>query len=377
MYCNNCGKENPENSKYCQFCGIKFTEKTIKHETTTILESKEEFTIPSNHAEQIDSSKHPYPYVISTTKLVLMSLATLGVYQVYWFYKQFKSFKALGQCNVVVWFSALFAGLTSYTLFKGISNAVKEINPDKGFSPRSLAILYFFIGVFLGFFNFIPLIDVQNNITYYWEKKLGDKLVRSPFGVSNFIAIIIVWIVVITFALIPADESGSNSANSLYTDNTPSTDNTAQNKHNWITYNEPSGKFSVLLPSYPTLETDILDDWIPFKSYTSEVGDSLAYYVGVATYDPEVTDNSLPREILDGALTGMLDSDPKNVLINSSDTYHDSYPAKDFLIHQSGITMKGRILLAENVLYEVMVSYYESAGVPSGYNEYISSLTIK
>src|SRR5258708_30389240 len=27
MYCNNCGKNNPEGSKFCQHCGIKMTEK--------------------------------------------------------------------------------------------------------------------------------------------------------------------------------------------------------------------------------------------------------------------------------------------------------------------------------------------------------------
>jgi len=39
MYCSNCGKKNPKDSKFCQFCGIKYgrsetVDKSSEHKTT-------------------------------------------------------------------------------------------------------------------------------------------------------------------------------------------------------------------------------------------------------------------------------------------------------------------------------------------------------
>lgn len=187
MFCKKCGKKNPEGSKFCQHCGIHFGEQT-----------------PANINPYGGDSVHgyvtvddpPYPYVISIWKLIVICVFTFGFYEVYWFYRQWKSFNTannLKHGSFALWVYSLFAPLSSYSLFKHISNNVKKANYGKGLEAGGLAIIYFFLArIWLGF---LPLIPVQNKINLYWEKKYHKRLVRSNFGVWN-------WIVIITSALL-------------------------------------------------------------------------------------------------------------------------------------------------------------------------------
>ncbi len=187
MYCKKCGKENPERSKFCQHCGIQFNERTSSANTANESSSVNEYIAVNNP---------PYPYVISIWKLIIMCVFTFGFYEIYWFYRQWKSFNTVNNLkhgSSTLWVYSLFAPLSSYSLFKHISGKVKETNNDKGIEAGGLAIVYFFLTRF--WLGFIPLISVQNKINHYWEKKYGNKLVRSNFGVWN-------WIVVVAVALV-------------------------------------------------------------------------------------------------------------------------------------------------------------------------------
>lgn len=183
MYCKHCGKENPEGSKFCQYCG-----KDVSNITKIDKIQHEEEHSTDKH---IDQNIIPYPYVISTWKLIIMSLATFGIYEIYWFYRQWKSFNAennLKHGGFALGIYALFSPLSSYSLFKHVSNDIKEANKGKGLEAGALAIVYFFLTrIWLGF---LPLISVQNRINLYWEGKYADKLVRSNFGVWNWIIVI-------------------------------------------------------------------------------------------------------------------------------------------------------------------------------------------
>ncbi|MDP3955178.1 MAG: serine protease, partial [bacterium] len=115
---------------------------------------------------------------------------------IYWFYRQWKSLNEenkLKHGGFTLWMLALFSPLTSYSLFKHVSGDVKEVNDGKGLESGTLAVVYFFLTRF--WLGFLPLIPVQNKINLYWEKKYKDKLVRSNFGIWN-------WIIVIAVAVI-------------------------------------------------------------------------------------------------------------------------------------------------------------------------------
>lgn len=204
MYCKKCGKENPESSKFCQHCGIQFNERAPINKT-----ANESSTI----SEYITVDNPPYPYVISIWKLIIMCIFTFGFYEIYWFYRQWKSFSTannLKHGSFTLWIFSLFAPLSSYSLFKHISNNVKETNNGKGLESGGLAILYFFLTrLWLGF---LPLIPVQNKINHYWENKYGNKLVKSNFGVWNWIIVVVVALVLI-FA-ISSEETTTDTTSS-------------------------------------------------------------------------------------------------------------------------------------------------------------------
>ncbi|MDQ3008000.1 MAG: trypsin-like peptidase domain-containing protein [bacterium] len=200
IYCKKCGKTNPEKSKFCQHCGIEFNDALI------LSADKEQHEYTENYVSVNDL---PYPYSISTWKLVLMSLATFGLYDIYWFYKHWKSFNAHNKLNHTYFSllaSAYFAPITSYSLFKHISNNIKNINNGHGLESGGLAILYFFLRGFL--LGFLPLIFVQQKINLFWKKKYGSKLVRSKLGVWNWIVILTVPVIFI-YGLISEDDTNN------------------------------------------------------------------------------------------------------------------------------------------------------------------------
>ena len=212
MYCKHCGKKNPENSKFCQHCGLE-----IGNESNTDNAQHEEKHSSDRH---IGQEATPYPYVISNWKLIIMCLATFGIYEIYWFYRQWKSFNAenkLKHGSFALWMLALFSPLTSYSLFKHVSSDVKEVNHGKGLEAGALAIVYFFLTRF--WLGFLPLIPVQNKINLYWEEKYKEKLVRSGFGVWNWIIVVIVAVIML-LAFYSDDTATTDSAS---TSNIPET----------------------------------------------------------------------------------------------------------------------------------------------------------
>jgi len=145
---------------------------------------------------KIDSKTSPYPYVISTSKLIILSITTFGLYDLYWFYKQFKSFKAEKKWKITPWIRALFAGWMSYSLFHKVSDATEELDQKRKLHYGGLWSFYFILSILwklpdpywlLSVFSFLPLIQVQNTINFYWKKKYGDKIIQSKFGKTNYI----------------------------------------------------------------------------------------------------------------------------------------------------------------------------------------------
>lgn len=151
-------------------------------------------------SNKIKVKANSYPYVISVKKLLVLSFLTLGFYDHYWFYKQWKSFSKKRHTIFVYIFLAVFSPITSFFLFSRIETRMRlqranfTLDESKG---RRLSVLYFFLNMFsnrlpegwgyLYLFRVIALIQVQIAINSYWEKEYGESLVKSPFGLANYI----------------------------------------------------------------------------------------------------------------------------------------------------------------------------------------------
>lgn len=207
MYCKHCGKHNSEASIYCQYCG-----KEINTAIDTVgLQNEEKNSLD----KYLDQNIFPYPYNISPWKLIIMCLATFGIYEIYWFYRQWKSFNSelkLKHGGFTLFILALFSPLTSFTLFKHISESIKQTNNGKGLESGALAILYFVLNRFL--IGFLPLLAVQNKINKYWDNKYHSRIVRSNFGIWNWIIVLIVGVIMF-FSLYTDDSSSTTNSTSI------------------------------------------------------------------------------------------------------------------------------------------------------------------
>lgn len=254
MYCKKCGKQNPEGSKFCQHCGVKFnhTEETSERPHTSEHRAADDV---------LTTDKTPYPYVITIPKLIILSVATFGIYEVYWFYKQWKSFKAERDLKVTPWARAIFAGIMSYSLFKEVSKALRSADKTRSsLEAGGLAIGYFILMSlwklpdpywWLSLFSVAPLIPVQNAINQYWDIKYGKKVVASNFGAWNYIWSIIGGLVILLAIYGTSSSSSdlSSTTKSLVDTNNVKTEQASSNEQGYNQEEVVSSVVNIFCPS--------------------------------------------------------------------------------------------------------------------------------
>lgn len=67
----------------------------------------------------------PIYFAVSTVKLLLLSLSTLGLYQFYWFYKNWQLIKAREQSRISPSWRAFFGYFFCYALFRRIRESAQ------------------------------------------------------------------------------------------------------------------------------------------------------------------------------------------------------------------------------------------------------------
>ncbi len=200
MYCNNCGKLNPKNSNYCEYCGAKLAVHIVEDASNSDLQIN----------GSISTNNPPYPYVISLWKFFILSILTFGIYEFYWFYKQWKSFYAVNNQKhgwFILLLVSIFSGFSSFWLFKIIAKDLKEVDASRKLKATLLATAYLIISALgrlqgnywmLAELSIFALLPVQNIINYYWSKKYGDKIQKSNFGLGSAFVVVLGLLLMIT-----------------------------------------------------------------------------------------------------------------------------------------------------------------------------------
>lgn len=150
----------------------------------------------------------------------------------------------------------------------------------------------------------------------------------------------------------------------------------------WKEFNSALAGFYVLFPVYPSHEStptysSALEETITLELYSSEQKDGTTYAVAYIKY-PEKTNTSVPENNLEGALNGMLQGNGSK-LISSNFSNFNSYKAVDFVayIEKDGIYIKGKIILAGKVLYQLQVIYETKNSANVQYDKFINSFKIQ
>ena len=186
-YCPHCGAETQSDSIFCATCGRPVVGGMGDSDTR--------------------------PYLISPTRIVLLSILTLGLYTTYWLYKTWKHYKEHTGAEV----HPIWHGLTSFVPVYGSFRAHAHLRIygelagaaglAVGFSPgiAFFAILVGWFGVLVWWSVALTLLvqivsivaqiyfllHAQPRINYYWDQVYGSGLRGIGIGKGEVIVVIV------------------------------------------------------------------------------------------------------------------------------------------------------------------------------------------
>ena len=101
MYCTNCGSSaNPDDATFCAACGSALNTMTT--------------------GDTLTGPPEPLFLHISATRLILMSIASVGVYEYYWIYKNWKYIKEREGLRIHPFWRGVFGIFFCHSLLKRI-----------------------------------------------------------------------------------------------------------------------------------------------------------------------------------------------------------------------------------------------------------------
>ncbi len=159
MKCAVCNYEINKESNFCHKCGAKISLVAFCIECGNKVTIKEKFC--GDCGKQLNTSKKTVEtqsskvdfYIVPMSRLIILSISSLGLYAVYWFVKNFQAISEIRKVRKektypVFW--GIFNIFTASILFKEL-NIMKIKATGTGFdwSPALLGVLYI-IGMFGG-----------------------------------------------------------------------------------------------------------------------------------------------------------------------------------------------------------------------------------
>ena len=112
-------------------------------------------------------------FSVSLSKLVVMSLATFGIYELYWCYKQWEAIRRRESEKLSPFWRAFFAPLWGFSLFPRIQRLTANYGVPASWSGAGLALGFFILGAMwrlpdpywlVSLFSFLPLLVVQRSV---------------------------------------------------------------------------------------------------------------------------------------------------------------------------------------------------------------------
>jgi len=176
--------------------------------------------------EQLKSNivdKSTFFFTVSTTKMIVMSLVTLGLYQLYWFYKNWVSIKEQTKEDMKPFWRTFFAPVWAYLCFENIKTTAIKSNIETTLPIGWLAFLYFFSCIalnfsdpywvlgYLGVFLFIPVNSLALKINLQKDESFIN---NSKFSLWNWALMLIIGALV-TLMIVFQDYADMTSDKSL------------------------------------------------------------------------------------------------------------------------------------------------------------------
>jgi hypothetical protein len=176
MYCRKCGKPNPKNSNFCQYCGADLNPAQ-----------------PSSQNQRVAQFSNAYPI----KKFTIMLVITYGVYFLYWFERNWRLIKQERQSNISPFWRTigLFVPFLNFYLiyeqFKEIKKLAEENGIKDTYSPGWSMVGYVVVNLFsLGFLSPFVLNRIQSTFNKYWQTKQPSKEIKTRFSWKESLALL-------------------------------------------------------------------------------------------------------------------------------------------------------------------------------------------
>lgn len=383
MFCPHCGKPNKEDGKFCVHCG-KPLSLSSKATPQTSTASKAAAVAPKVATpEKIEKWK-------KNVKLAGESARAFGWIEIaiysalfIWYVvdKNFSQSGLAGKVDAGGMVAVLYAGFI-YIVLGDRLRKLKDKNAQRYLTivivlTIAMGGLSLISGGGLGLIFLLLVLNLFRGLDIGKLSKTVDfqsGLVDQKYRVTKL------WWIVITIIAVVAFFAASLyvPARSQETSNTNQVSN-QQTSQAWITYTSDKGDFTASLPLQPQRTSDsspITNTSITIETngYESTLANGESYFINVNKYIGATSVDT--QKMLEGALNGMVSSSADNHLVSSSNTKVGGYSATDYLVQNGTTYLKGRLIVRDATLYQLMYQYEGSQYVESNYNDFISKFTL-
>lgn len=155
---------------------------------------------PADAVPELSEAQAAPWFAVGTTKLVVMSLVTLGLYEAYWFYRQWKSVEARASGTVHPVLGAIFSGLSGFWLFPRVRAAADEAGVPVGWSGGAMATAYLLLSLLWRlpdpywlacFLSIVPLAFVQSAVNAVNDNRAPLAARNEGFSGANWVGVVL------------------------------------------------------------------------------------------------------------------------------------------------------------------------------------------
>lgn len=158
----------------------------------------------------------PWYFEVATTKFVVMSIVTFGIYDLYWVYQQWQCERARTGEDLSPFWRTFFTPIWTFSLFRRISRVSEETGT--GGIPHQAYALIYFLSIFtvrlpdpywlISVLGFVPMIPVQSAATRVNQTVAPGAPPNDRYTLPNVVMIVVgllMLLLVIVGMLLPVD----------------------------------------------------------------------------------------------------------------------------------------------------------------------------
>jgi hypothetical protein len=161
------------------------------------------FDTAAEDPTQRDTGGQPRFYPVSTAKLIVLSLCTVGLYQLVWFYKTWKQEQERTGEDLSPFWRSVFAPLFASSLFTRVQEQATELALPSSYSSLALAVAYFALGAawrlpepynLVALLAFLPLLPVRATVAAINAAKAAPQLPSYSLRFRDFVGVAGLWL---------------------------------------------------------------------------------------------------------------------------------------------------------------------------------------